>query len=239
MPILPPRFAAWLALASLVAAWAALDAAIQPTRDYVLASLQLSDPRAVVATRALFNVALLWIASGVVVLLLRARGQSLADIGWRRPSSSRGWLLAMGLTVFYVGGALGSVGGQAQLLSDWSFYRVSLGIVLGLSAGVCGEVIFRGFVINQARDAGLPVSLQVLFSAALFGVALSRFGWAGSPAVPGVGIILAVTGATALLGVAFSGVYFASGQSLMPAIAAHTAIDLILQPGVLLLVSGA
>jgi hypothetical protein len=104
---------------------------------------------------------------------------------------------------------------------------------------VCGEVIFRGFVINQARDAGLPVSLQVSLSAALFGVALSRFGWGGSPVVPGVGIILAVTGATALLGVAFSGVYFASGQSLTPAIAAHTAIDLILQPGVLLLVSGA
>jgi hypothetical protein len=239
MPIVPPRIAAWLALASLVAAWAALDAAIQPTRDYVLASLQLSEPRAVVATRALFNVALLWIASAVAVLLLRTRGQSLADIGWRQPSSSRGWLLAMGLTVFYVGGALGSVGGQAHLLSDWSFYRVSLGIVMGLSAGVCGEVIFRGFVINQARDAGLPVSLQVLLSAALFGVALSRFGWGGSPVVPGVGIILAVTGATALLGVAFSGVYFASGQSLTPAIAAHTAIDLILQPGVLLLVSGA
>ena len=128
---MPPRIAAWLALASLVAAWAALDAAIQPTREYVLASLQLSEPRAVVATRALFNVTLLWIASGVAVLLLRARGQSLADIGWRRPASRRGWLLAMGLTVFYVGGALGSVGGQAQLLSDWSFYRVSLGIVLG------------------------------------------------------------------------------------------------------------
>jgi hypothetical protein len=239
MSTVPPRIAAWLALAVLVLAWVALDAVIQAARDYVIAFLQLSEARAVVATRALFNVAVLWVALALTVLLLRARGQSLADIGWRRPPSGLGWLLAAGLAVLYVGGVLVSVGNRAHLWSDWSFYRVSLGIIFGVSAGVCGEVIFRGFVINQARDAGLSVALQVLLSATLFGVALARFGWGGSAVPLDSRVVLAVIAATAVLGAAFSGIYFASARSLTPAIAAHTVIDMVLQPGVLLLVSGA
>jgi hypothetical protein len=239
MSIESPRISAWLALAVLLLAWVALDAVIQPARDYVIAFLQLSEAREVVATHALFNVALLWVALALTVLILRARGQSLADIGWRRPASSLGWLLAIALAVLYVGGGLATVGNRAHLWSDWSLYRVSLGIVLGVSAGVCGEVIFRGFVISQARDAGLSVALQVLLSATLFGVALARFGWGGSPVPLDSRVVLAVTAATAVLGAAFSGVYFASARSLTPAIAAHTAIDMVLQPGVLLLVSGA
>ena len=237
--IVAPRMAAWLALAVLLVAWVALDAAIQPARDHVIAFLQLSEARAVVATRALFNVGLLWAATALTVLILRARGQSLADIGWRRPAPGLGWLLAAGLTVLYVGGGLATVGNRAQLWSDWSFYRVSLGIILGVSAGVCCEVIFRGFVISQARDAGLSVALQVLLSATLFGVALARFGWGGSGVPLDSRVVLGVTAATAALGAAFSGIYFASARSLTPAIAAHLVIDMVLQPGVMLLVSGA
>jgi hypothetical protein len=239
VPIVAPRIAAWLALFVLLFAWVILDAVLQPTRDYVIAFLQLSEKKAAVATRALFNVGLLWLALGLVVLILRARGQSLADIGWRKPASVRGWRVAIVLAALYVGAALAAVGSRAHLWSDWSFYRVSLGIVMGLSAGVCGEVIFRGFVISQARDAGLPVTLQVFLSALLFGVALSRFGWAASASPLDFGIVVAVTMATVLLGVAFCGVYFASDRSLTPVIVAHTAIDMTLNPGALLLVSGA
>ena len=238
MPIVPPRIAAWLALASLVAAWAALDAAIQPTREYVLVSLQLSEPRAVVATRALFNVTLLWIASGVAVLLSGLAGSHLlTSDGGDRHRGAAGCLRR----------ADGLLRGRGVGLGRGSTTAIRL-VVLSCVAGHClGAVRGRMWRSDLSVDSSsirraMPdcqCRFDCCFRPLCSESPCHASVRAGNPAVPGIGIILAVTGATALLGVAFSGVYFASGQSLTPAIAAHTAIDVILQPGVLLLVSGA
>jgi hypothetical protein len=231
-----PR-AAWLALALLVAVWLGLDRLVQVTRDAFVAHFQISTTRALVATRALFNVGQMWVALLATAWLLRARGQSLADIGWRRPASRRAWVLSVGLVILYLVPTLILVGRSAQLFSDWSFYRVSLGIILGVSAGICQETIFRGFVIRQTRDAGLPVAVQVLLSSVLFGLALSRIGWAGTGTAPPIGVALAAVAASTILGAAFAAIYLAGRRSLGPAIFAHAAIDVIVQPGMILFLS--
>ena len=231
-----PASAPWLAIAALVSTWLLLDIVAQIARGEVLESWQISGARATVATQAVFNVGLLWMALAASKLILLARRQTFADLGWRQPASRPAWLLAIGLAALYVGAVGVTLGRDAELLSDWSFYRISLAVILGISAGVCSELIFRGFVMAQARDAGLGVPSQVILSSVLFALALARFGWGGTTS-PDMRAIIGVAGGTAVLGAAFAGIYLVGRRSLMPAIVAHTMIDALLQPGILLLAS--
>jgi hypothetical protein len=176
----------------------------------------------------------MWAMFAVTVLILRLRGQKLSEIGWGRPASTWSWFLAIGVAILFGGLVVGSVGASAQLLSDWSLYRISLGLVIGVSAGVCTETMFRGFVMTQARDAGLPVSIQILVSAALFDLALLRFGWGGMAQHPKFWVYVATTPAAAILGAAFGIIYVVGRRSLLPVIVAHAAIDMIVEPGMLL-----
>ena len=222
------------ALAIFVVAWFAVDAVFEFARDLLLAHLQLPGLREIVAVRALFNVGIMWAMFAACVLILRLRGQKLGDVGWRRPASRWAWLLAVVLATLVAGAALGSLGPSAQLLSDWSFYRISLALVMGGSAGVCLETIFRGFVMTQARDAGLPVAVQIALSALLFALALARFGWGGAPGRPNFWVLVATTASSAILGAAFAIIYVVGRRSLTPAIFAHTVIDMVVEPGMAL-----
>lgn len=170
------RVGPWTALAIFAMAWIAIDALVEVTCRSVLTQLHMTGVRERVAVEALSGVVLNWIMFAVCLSLLCLRGQTLPDIGWRRPATRRSWILAIVVAVVMAGSALGGFGKTAQLLTDWSFYRLSLGVVLGGSAGICLETIFRGFVMTQARDAGLAVILQVTLSAVLFALALKPHG---------------------------------------------------------------
>jgi hypothetical protein len=228
------RLAAWQGLVVFIAAWLAVDAVFEFARDQLLAHLQISGLREIVAVRALFNVGIMWSMFAACALILRLRGQELGDIGWRRPVSTWAWFLAIGLAILFSGLALRSVGGGAQLLSDWSFYRISLALVLGGSAGVCLETIFRGFVMTQARDAGLPVAIQILLSALLFWLAGARFAWGGTPGHLSFWVSLATAPAGVVLGAVLAIIYVVGRRSLTPVIVAHAMIDMTLEPGMLL-----
>jgi membrane protease YdiL (CAAX protease family) len=96
----------------------------------------------------------------------RLRGQTLGDIGWRRPARLLGWVLAVLFSVLYGGGTLmGMMKAGAPVTTDWSFFRIAIALGIGISAGICEETVFRGFIMGQARDAGLHWSIEVLLSA--------------------------------------------------------------------------
>jgi hypothetical protein len=228
------RLAPWQALIVFAASWCAVDALFEFARNRLLAHLQLSAVREVVAVQALFNVGIMWTMFAACVLILRLRGQKLSDTGWGRPASRLAWFLAVGLAILFSGMALASVGRSAHLLSDWSFYRIALALVIGVSAGLCTEMIFRGFVMTQARDAGLPVAIQVFLSAILFDLALARFAWSTAPVRPHFWALVATTPATAVLGAALAIIYLVGRRSLTPVIVAHAIIDMAVEPGMLL-----
>jgi len=191
--------------------------------------------RAHVAVEALLGAGMNWLMFVICLTVLRLRGQVLADLGWRRPASRRAWVLAIVVAAVIAGSALGSFGKTAQLLTDWSFYRISLALALGLSAGICLEVIFRGFVMTQARDAGLPTAVQIVLSAVLFALALNRMAWAGFPGHPDFWAVVGTTVSSTILGIAFAIIYVIGNRSLTPAIAAHAAIDIVVEPGMILM----
>jgi uncharacterized protein len=228
------RLGPWQALVVFIASWVVVDLLFEFARDQVLVRWQFRGVREVVAVRALFNVGIMWAMFAVCVLILRLRGQKLADVGWRRSASRLPWILAIALAVLFSGTALATVGRSAQLFSDWSFYRISLALVIGISAGVSTELIFRGFVMTQARDAKLSVVIQILLSAVLFALALARFGWGGTPGHQSLWMIVATMPAAGVLGAILAIIYVVGRRSLMPVIVAHAAIDMIVEPGMLI-----
>jgi uncharacterized protein len=86
--------------------------------------------------------------------------------------------------------------------------------VVGLTAGVCEEWLYRGFflAVVAALSGGLPVPALVAIAAVAFGVAHAYQGWTG---VVSTGVL---GGVMALL-------YLGTGSLLVPVLL-HAAIDL-------------
>jgi membrane protease YdiL (CAAX protease family) len=97
-------------------------------------------------------------------------------------------------------------------------------LVVGLGAGFCEEIMFRGFMMTELAEAGYGRLLQVLVSGVLFGclhVGMLRVGVAGG---------LAVIIPTAVLGIIYSLVYLTARRSLMPSIVSHFINDAVVIP---------
>jgi len=89
----------------------------------------------------------------------------------------------------------------------------ALFVLLALTAGICEEFLFRGFVMAALFRAGLAGWLVVVLSSAMFGVAHIYQGRGGS-----VG--------TSILGTLFALVRIAY-HSLLPAVAWHAVLDIV------------
>jgi len=234
-----PRLGPIQALLAGIAAFIAIYAGVQVLRVWMFANLHFEGSHAIVMARAFTSIVLIWASFGAIVLILRLRGQHLADIGWGKRASVWGWLLAAIFTVLYCGATImGPMLKGAPLLSDWSLFRIGTAVTIGLSAGICEETIFRGFVMTQAQGARLHWIVQIVLSAVLFG--LAHVGWGGLGGHFDVWPMIASMTATAILGIMLAAVYLVGGRSLLPAIAAHAAIDMVIEPWLLLyMVNGA
>jgi membrane protease YdiL (CAAX protease family) len=92
--------------------------------------------------------------------------------------------------------------------AEYIFY-----IVLAVTAGICEEFVFRGFVIAALFRAGLGAWTAVILSSLMFGLAHLYQGKGGS-----VG--------TALLGMLFAGVKIAY-DSILPVVVWHAILDIV------------
>ena len=227
------------ALAGGVGAFIAIYAGVELIRVWMLTHLRVSGIHEIVEVRAFTSILLIWTTLGVVAVILRLRGQGLRDIGWGARATVWGWLLAIAVTIAYCAATLAApMLKGAPILSDWSLFRIGTAIVVGLSAGICEESVFRGFVMTQARDAKLHWIVQIALSAVLFG--LAHVGWGGLTGRLEIWPLIATMVSTAILGAMLAATYLVGGRSLMPVIAAHAAIDMVLEPWLLLyMVSGA
>jgi uncharacterized protein len=91
--------------------------------------------------------------------------------------------------------------------------ELSLFIVLSLTAGICEEFLFRGFVMAALFRAGLAAWLVVILSSAMFGVAHLYQGKGGSLG-------------TGILGTLFALVRLVY-RSLLPAVVWHAVLDIV------------
>jgi hypothetical protein len=228
-----PRIGPWTALALIVAFFAAMEVVLPMARTAITPFLHPATPRDTVAIRAVSSIVLVWTMFAAACILLRLRGQTLSDIGFGRPARIWGWLLALAFAALYGGGTLmGMMKAGAPVTADWSFFRIAIALGIGISAGICEETVFRGFIMTQARDGGAHWIIQILLSALLFGAA--HLGWGGMSGHVQMQQMIGAMSATAILGLMMAITYVAGGRSLTPVIVAHGIIDILIEPWLLL-----
>jgi len=230
---LKPRIGPWAALALIIAFFAVMEIVLPIVRAAVTIYLNPTGPRDTVAIRAVSSIFLVWSMFIATYVLLRLRGQTLGDIGFGRPARLWGWLLALLFAAVYGGGTLmGMLKAGAPVTTDWSFFRIAMALGIGISAGICEETVFRGFIMGQARDGGAHWIIQILLSALLFGAA--HMGWGGMSGHVQMQQMIGAMTATAILGLMMAISYVAGGRSLTPIIMAHGIIDILVEPWLLL-----
>jgi len=227
------RLSAWGALALFVVTFIAIYLGVHGIRDYLQPLFHPQTLREKAAYQICGSLVLDWLELFGMLAILRWRGLTLADLGWRKRSPFAAWLFALVLVAVYAGYASFGFLKNSPMLTDWSAFRVLSALSVGITAGFCEETLFRGFVMREAQAGGAPVWLQILLSGLLFGLAHVGWGSLGGTAFnPGAAIGSAIS--TGVLGLVLAGIYVAGRRSLMPVVAAHTAIDMIIEPWLVL-----
>jgi CAAX protease family protein len=172
------------------------------------------------------TIAFQWVLVGLVAWRSLVRGLTLQELGL----GSQNWVGTVVAGVFgaiLIGGLqwlnlrrIGRMEGEApellrklaKRLLPVSFMEYLPYSALAITAGVCEEFVYRGFVIAAISRVGLPLGLVVIVSSVLFGLAHAYQGRSG------------------ILSTGIFGVFLAIGRlslgSLVPVMMWHAALDL-------------
>ena len=182
--------------------------------------MALEIPEEVSRTAAyLSSAAGLWALAGITYAAARAGGFSLESLGlvMLPPVPLLLWsVLATlaGLAVLVAGRALRL---RETPLLEYILPRTAgekaAFVGVSITAGVCEELVFRGFLIPALEIATGSLPLAVLLSCAIFGLLHSYQGMIGSLRTALIGLVLAVP--------------FLLTGSILPSMVAHVAFDVI------------
>lgn len=147
------------------------------------------------------------------------------------PGTPTAWALAALVTVLYVAfTAAGSAVLRTHLLrpSRWRPYAamVAAAVPMALISGFFEEAFFRKTLMDVAQHRGAAIGVQIAVSALAFGAVHAVWGAMGGSLRGALGAMLA----TSALGAALAAVYIVGGRSIAPCIAAHIAINLLIEP---------
>lgn len=178
-----------------------------------------------------------WFAGGMVVVFILAlllwAGPDpegfAAELGLGAGIPVVGWLAAGAVAVAYTTYTLWAVPEIRPVVTEVSWLRL-LAVPLAVGSGLIEEMFFRHFLMSWFAAVGVATWLQVFASALLFAAvhtvwAVFGGSWRALPP-----ILLS----TFALGVLMSLVYLAADRVVLPAVLAHIAINLVIEPGLLL-----
>ena len=165
------------------------------------------------------SIASLWMLALATLLVARVGGYSLADLGLLPPQAVHtavwaGALTVAGVAVLFAFRFAGVR--EPRLIRDlmpvtarerWLFTAVSI------TAGVCEEIVFRGFLIHVLYGATGSLALTLLLSSGAFGVAHAYQEPVGAVRAALLGLLLALP--------------FTIDGTIVPSIIAHAAIDIL------------
>jgi len=171
-------------------------------------------------------------------LMFRPRGTWLEFLGrylGTPTAAPPGWALAAAVVLLYVAYSASTspvVRCYALHPASWApFIGIRLAAIpMALVTGFFEESFFRKFLMDAAAAQGYGVTAQIIGSAVIFGSMHAVWGAFGGK-LRAAAVIMAVT---SLLGALLALVYVAAGRVIAPAIAAHVAINLVLEPWLIL-----
>ncbi len=175
------------------------------------------------------------VAEGVAIILsFRARPDlpaALMRFTFAVPGTLGAWALAALVTVLYVAfTAAGSAIVRTHLLRPgrWRPHAamVAAAVPMALISGFFEEAFFRRTLMDVAQHHGAAIAMQVAISALAFGAVHAVWGVMGGSLRGALGAMLS----TSALGAALAVVYVLGGRSVAPCIAAHIAINLMIEP---------
>ncbi len=148
--------------------------------------------------------------------------------------TSLGWIAAAVVPILYIGHAMRAL----SFVRTYAFvprrWREATGLKLfavpmALVTGLFEEMFFRRFLMDVAQHHGVGTAEQIGVSALSFGLVHGVWALFGGFRA-GVGATIS----TAILGAGLAGVYILSERSLLPCATSHIAINLILEPWLIL-----
>jgi len=178
-----------------------------------------------ISTTTLYVTALAyqWLLALLTYAVLLMDGEGPGDVGFLPIPPGVGVASALAILVLGTVVIAGSEGLKGHLGEAPSTLRakliprtgseILLFALLCLSAGICEEFVFRGYLVSRLSRLSGSVQAAALVSAVLFGFGHAAYGWSGIIRAALVGWILTLP-------------LFLAG-SLFPSVVAHAAIDLL------------
>lgn len=144
------------------------------------------------------------------------------------PASPLGWLLGALVALTFCAFTISRNPPIRAHLLDITWLKVAA-IAMALASGITEELFFRGALMNLFAAHGAAILVQILLSGLVFGAV--HIVWIGFTGPRGIASVLA---ATTTLGIALAIVFLVSGRSVVPCVAAHVLINLVLEPWLIL-----
>ncbi len=186
----------------------------------------------------LFHAAVWWevgftaamgIILGVIIVWQRARGSSLRELGWGRPTTALAMVLSLLLGVGYLSGCY--FGARYVLrgvdVTELSWMRIALA-PLGIFLAIGEEAMMRGFFMTELQKARVATWLQIVASGACS--ALYHTFQNPSP----IGYLPSF-----VLFSLHAGLYVLGGRSLTPVIITHSIYHVFGEPYLLMMAMAA
>lgn len=159
-----------------------------------------------------------WLFVVTLWFTLRSRGSCFRDLGVWRPGTWSAWIVALGFAALSIGSNLRLLPRMHVPISCAFFphgFHLVAALAMGITAGFCEEVLFRGFLMTEFFRAGYGKLVQVLVPGVAFG--LAHAGFLNQGIIAGIGIMVP----TAFLGMMWGIAYLLGRRGLMPSMIAH------------------
>jgi membrane protease YdiL (CAAX protease family) len=168
-----------------------------------------------------------WFIAGVIVewlfvvgvwLVLRRRGLSFKELGVWRLGTWPAWLVALLFAGLSIGSNLRLLPRMHVPISSAFLphgFHLFAALTLGITAGVCEEVLFRAFLMTEFARAGYGKAMQTIIPGLAFG--LAHAGYLNQGFLVWLGIVVP----TAFLGMMWGLAYLLGRRSLIPVMVAH------------------
>lgn len=144
------------------------------------------------------------------------------DIPWA-------WLLAAATVIGYVRYTFWAVPSVKEAATSLNLLKLAA-IPLALVSGTLEELVFRKFLMDWLDSHGVAAGLQILATALAFGLAHSVWVLFARDAQ----IFVPVVASTTAMGGVLGATYLVGNRIALPVILAHVAINLVIEPGLLL-----